>query len=238
MLSLWLSTAFAAEIYVNGTRADVMPAITMENVTVRFDTQGNCWIDAPMYKISVVPSLSAVSSPAPAPAYTPPAYTPPAAVPTPAYSSPARTYPPLPPAPVPAAPTYDGTTSLPTSSYGAAAYVAPLGVAAGSWWLVTEDNDSSGQAIDIKINGNEVRRVRSGEGQVIIDIGAFLRRGANTVEITALPGSYGGGLLAVYLGKGSDSGGTVRMDTPAVKFARRSTDSTSGTVKEYTLTVP
>lgn len=220
MFSLWISTAFAAEIYVNGTRADVMPAITMENVTVRFDSQGNCWIDAPMYKISVVPSSQAtpvyapVATTAPAPTYTP----------APTYS-PAPTY-----APVP--------TASPASTYGAAAYVAPLGVATGVWWLVSEDNDSSGQAIDIKINGNEVRRVRSGEGQVIIDIGAFLRRGSNQVEITALPGSYGGGLLAVYLGKGSDAGGTVRMDTPDVKFARRATDSSSGTVKEYTLTVP
>ena len=222
----WLGAALAGEIYVNGTRADIMPAITMENVTVRFDIQGNCWIEAPMYKISVVPGASSPSAYTPAPAAAP------------AYAAPAPAGSAYVPPTVYGAPTYSAAPLVPAASPGSASYTASSGVGSGTWWLVTEDNDSAGQAIDVKVNGNVVRRVRSGEGQVIIDIGTFLSRGANRVELTALPGTYGGGLLAVYLGKGTDAGGTVRMDTPEVRFARRATDNATGTTREFTLNVP
>jgi hypothetical protein len=290
------SMARAGEIYVNGVKADVLPVMTMQNVNVRFDERGNVYIDAPMYRVSVVSggasgtvSSSAGSSPAtssytppassshsaPAPSYSAPAPSYSASAPSysasapsysasapsysasaPSYSAPAPSY--SAPAPSYSAPTASNSasgfsapapsySSAPAPSYSAPApgydapvytATAPLGVSPGTWWLVTEDNDSAGQAVDVKVNGNVVKRVRSGEGQVIVDIGAFLRHGSNDVELVALPGSYGGGSFIVYIGRGSDSGGTVQINTPDIRWQRRSTDSGSGTTKEFTLAVP
>lgn len=237
-LALWLAAANAGDIYLNGVRADVLPVMSMENVTVRFDASGNIWIDAPMYRVSVVPSGT------PAPTYAPPAaYTPtpaPAPAPTsaPAYTtSPGYT-------PVPAiTPAY---TPSYTPTYAPAATPAsrptPVptigGLAPGGWWLVTEDNDSTGQDIEVLVNGMSVRHVRSGEPQMIVDLGDWLHHGANTVTLRAAPGTYGGGALLIYVGKGNEAGGTVRMDTPEVRYTRRAVDLGSGGEKSYSVNIP
>lgn len=222
MIGLLLAASFAraGEVYLNGVRAQGMPVMTMENVTVRFDAQGNIWVDAPQYQVTVVkggtgaPPAPAVTSPYPAPAPTP-AYAP---APTPAAYAPAPSVAP-PPAPSPAS-------------------VAGLGIAAGKWWLVTEDNDSVGQDVEVMVNGVSVRHVRSGETQAILDLGPYLRSGSNTISMRAAPGSYGGGALVVYVGKGSTSGGTVRLDNPDVRYTRRAVDLGAGGEKSFALQVP
>lgn len=213
MSLLWLAAAaLAGDVYINGIRADVLPVMSMEQVTVRFDAQGNIWIDAPTYRVTVVTPAPA---PSPAPTYAPaPAPSPaPAYAPTPA-PSPA-------PSPAPAA------TSRPASA-----------VPAATWWLVTEDNDSAGHDVEVLVNGVSVRHVRSGEAQLILDLGPWLQRGANTITLQAAPGTYGGGAFTVYVGKGSDAGGTVRLDAPDVRYTRRAVDLASGATRSFTLTVP
>jgi hypothetical protein len=71
-----------------------------------------------------------------------------------------------------------------------------------------------------------------------MDIGPFLRPGANEVQIIAQPGQPGGGLLNIYIGMGSNAGGTIRLDNPVVRYARRSSDSSEGGVRTFTVTVP
>lgn len=197
MIPALVGLALAGDVYINGVRADVLPVMSMEQVTVRFDAQGNIWIDAPTYRVSVVVGGSA-----------PPAS--PTAAPAP---------------PVPASPP-------------APAARAPGAVPAATWWLVTEDNDSTGHDVELVINGVSVRHVRSGEAQVILDVGPWLVRGPNTVTLQAAAGVYGGGALVVYVGKGSDAGGTVRMDAPDVRFTRRAVDLGSGATRTFTVTVP
>ncbi len=183
-LALVLGTALAGDIYINGVRADQPPVLTMEGVNVRFDEAGNIWIDAPLYRVTVVQA-----APRPAPAT---------------------------PAPTPAS----------------------SGVAAGVWWLVTEDNDSVGQDVEVVINGVSVRHIRSGAAQLILDVGPWLRPGTNEVSLVAAPGRYDGGALMIYVGRGETAGGTVRMDTPELRYSRRSVDLGSGGTSEFTVQVP
>ena len=55
------------------------------------------------------------------------------------------------------------------------------GVEKGVWWLVTEDNKSSGHEIDVYIDGTKIKTIKSGGAQVILDLGPHLRRGLNEV---------------------------------------------------------
>jgi hypothetical protein len=56
--------ALAGSVYINGVRADVPPEITLSNATVRFDAQGNVWVEAPGYRVQVLSPPEAVAPPA------------------------------------------------------------------------------------------------------------------------------------------------------------------------------
>jgi hypothetical protein len=184
-----ISAVFAGSVYINGVRADVLPEVTIANASVRFDAQGNVWVDAPGYKVQVLPPTEyAVARPADVPAPPPPA--------------------------------------------GASA------VTAGVWWLVTQDDASTGQVVEVVVNGSLVRRVRSGDPQVILDIGPWLRPGANLVLMNPIPGTAGGGPLNVYIGRGSNLSGTIHLDNPDVNYARRASEAGSGAVRQFTINVP
>lgn len=190
---IWLvpSLASAGNLYVNNVLVDPrsMPNVSLERVTVRFDAQGNIWVDAPGYKIEIQP-------PAPAPAFV--------VAPV--------------PQPLPAPPS-------PTS-----------GVAPARWWLVTDDGGSTGHAVEVWINGQLAQSVASGQPQRIVDVGRWLRLGANQVVVKSNSTNPTGGSLYVYLGTGSDQSGTVVMDAPTVQYGVGA--SRSGPFqREFTLTV-
>jgi hypothetical protein len=108
----------------------------------------------------------------------------------------------------------------------------------GKYWVVTEDSQSSGNTVELVINGNLVRRVASGEPQLILDIGPYLRVGDNSVTITAIPGAQpAGGPFHVYIGTGSNDSGTVRMNAPIVHFVRKASDPATGMTRQYNLPV-
>jgi hypothetical protein len=109
-----------------------------------------------------------------------------------------------------------------------------------TWWLVTEDDGSTGHTLEVLVNGTLVRRVASGQPQLILDVGAYLRRGANTVVVQGVPGgSPAGGPLSIYLGRGNTLSGTLRLDNPEVAFSARASDGAGGSpTRQYTLTVP
>ena len=171
--------ARAADLYVNGVRADGLASFEFIDVSVRIDSKGNVWIDAPSYRVEV-----------------------------------------------------DGET--------AAAPEMSEPISVGRYWLVTEDNGSKGLTIDVVVNGRAVHKLRSGDAQVIFDVGAYLQRGTNTVIINVVQSrNAGGGIFYVYLGEGSNESGTLMLDKPAITFAQQAEPSADSRVsRSFELTVP
>ncbi len=204
MMLFLASVALAGGVFVNGVRADVLPPVTLERCTVRVDAQGNIYIDAPGYKVAVTQAGDAPTA-APPGMYGAPAGLPVAGVPN---------------AGVAAVPGAGASASVVTSQPTREVRVpAP----SGTWWLVTEDARSGGQSIEVRVNGTRVRSIRSGEPQLVLDIGPWLRVGDNVVEV--LPGADAaaatGGSLSVYVGKGAPVAGVLRLDAPPVSWSRR-----------------
>jgi hypothetical protein len=104
------------------------------------------------------------------------------------------------------------------------------------WWLVTEDSGTAGHTIEIRINGQLVQTVRSGDAQRILDVARWLHVGTNEVEIRSNSVQAAGGSLYVYVGTGSDRSGTVVMDEPVVQFGVGS-DRSGPYSRTYTLNV-
>jgi len=115
---------------------------------------------------------------------------------------------------------------------------SPSAVPRGVWWLVTEDQRSSGHSIELFINGALVRRISSGEPQLILDLAPWLASGLNDITFSALPGPQpSGGVLHVYLGTGQNDAGVIRMHDPEIDYARRSSDPPSGGMQDFTISV-
>jgi hypothetical protein len=169
-------TARAGALYVNGVRADGLRDFSFTDVDVRVDAEGNVWVDAPKYKVSVA----------------------------------------------------DGEAPPPQAGQP---------VAAATWWLVTEDNGSTGHVVDVYVNGEKVKELRSGESQLILDVSPWMRTGTNVVAFHARPGTPGGGVLNLYVGRGSNDGGTLKLDQPAVSWAMRSTSPAGGENKTFEVVV-
>lgn len=111
-------------------------------------------------------------------------------------------------------------------------------VTTGHYWMVTEDHRSTGHTIEVFVNGELVRRVRSGEPQLILDLGPWLTPGSNNITFTALPGpTPGGGALHVYMGTGYNDAGVIRLQDPQIDYVRRSTDEPAGGMKDYVFSV-
>lgn len=190
---IWLLplAASAGDLYVNDTKVDprAMSNVALDEVSVRFDAQGNIFVDAPGYEVHLQGAPTA--SP-----------------------------------PLSSAPTAAGEPSP-----SASAAVAPA-----RWWMVTEDNGSTGHRIEIWLNGQLAHTVTSGQPQRIVDVGRWLRIGENQVLVKSSSTNPTGGSFYVYLGTGTDQAGTVVMDNPAVSFGVGS--SRSGPYqREYTLDV-
>lgn len=142
------------------------------------------------------------------------------------------------PASAPAASTWSAPAA-PAAPAKAATAPTGAGLAAGGWWLVTEDAGSVGQSLEVYVNEVLARRVASGEPQVLLDLGAYLHPGPNTVRIVARPPAAApAGALSVYVGRGSAAGNTVRISTIDLRYSRRAEDGLAGSVKEYTVLVP
>jgi hypothetical protein len=106
--------------------------------------------------------------------------------------------------------------------------------------VVSEDNGSANQHVDISVNGNPIRPVRSGEKPAVIDISAWLRYGANTIVFSSRPGAPEGGAgnLYVHIGKGSDQNGTLTLQQPAFTLIRRPDEAGRADVRTFELSIP
>ncbi len=224
MIWLWLTcVAFAGNVYLNGTFIDPIQVagLEMADVDVKIDPQGNIHIDAPGYKVEVMspPAPAAYGAPTPGNAAAPvtsqygaptPGGAP--AAPTPGYGAP------QPPAQPPQNSYGPAATPNGQPAPGVAPSVNANGIAKASWWLVTEDNGSGGHSIDVLINDQVAHSLRSGQAQQIVDISAFLAKGANKVTVKSNSNGASGGTLYVFIGPGNDQSGTVVMDKPEVQF--------------------
>jgi hypothetical protein len=102
-----------------------------------------------------------------------------------------------------------------------------------TWYLVSEDLASVGGAVDVYLNGAYVRRLQSGQSQVLVDLSSFVRPGPNTVKFAPVsPASQGD--LGAYIGGANGSGSTLRIDAPSVTWRA----GMSPTSQEYTFVVP
>lgn len=121
-----------------------------------------------------------------------------------------------------------------TTTTAAAPAAAPVAVAAGQHWLVTQDMGSTGQVIEVLINGTSVREIRSGQAQLILDIGPFLKAGSNVVTFRPVAGSTPGGeALKIHLGEGSNESGTLKMQNPQLSYSRTGTEPADEKSVEY-----
>lgn len=248
MLAGWItSVAMAGSVYVNGVGVDprYLAGMTLEQVDVTVDPQGNLYIAAPGYKVEVPPGMTPLGSAPSGAGYPPPgaqqgpglATANPAFAPVGAYAASA------PPVSYGVPPAAGG---LPPQAYGAPGPVYgapspmaqpyPSGIPRAKWWLVTEDKVSIGHSIEVLVNGQIVQTVKSGESQRIIDVGSFLRPGANEIECKAFSAQGNNGMMYVYLGSGQDQQGTVKMDPPQVQFGV-GTNTTFMSTRSYTLHV-
>ena len=104
----------------------------------------------------------------------------------------------------------------------------------GHHWLVTQDAGSIGQDVEVLINGTSVREIRSGQAQLILDIGQFLKPGSNVVTFRPLgTEATGGGALKIHLGLGANDSGTLKMDNPQVTYSRTGPDPAGEKSVEY-----
>jgi hypothetical protein len=108
--------------------------------------------------------------------------------------------------------------------------------AAGHWWLVTEDNGSQGHSVDVVVNGTSIKTVKSGDAQVILDIGPYLHAGSNQVHVTSNSVGAAGGTMYVYVGTGTNSSGTVVLDRPQIQYGLGAS-RTGEYSRDYTLDV-
>ncbi|MCP4807905.1 MAG: hypothetical protein GY913_24850 [Proteobacteria bacterium] len=220
-----LSTANAGNVYINGVNATGLTNFELQDVDVRLDADGDVYIDAPRYSIEVqaVPDpVAPITEPVTEPVADPVLETPEDPVPV-------------------AAPVTEPVGTVAPEIEAPAAISAPPEplVAPETWWLVTEDNGSSGHVVEVFIAGTAVATVRSGDEQLILDVSPYLAPGDNIVNLSASPADMlGGGVLNVYLGPGSNDAGTLNLAAPQLTFTRRATDDPAGTAQQLTLVVP
>jgi hypothetical protein len=227
LVALLLPTeALARSVYLNGVLIDGVRNQKFEKATVRIDDQGNVHIDAPAYSVRV----TTAPAPAPvAPAVAPVAPPPPAApVAAPAPAAPAV-------APAPAAP--------PAAPAPAPEETAPARITR-RYWLVTEQTVTgmAGYDIDLYINSQWVRRLRSGEEQVVSEITQQLQPGKNAVMFIARkqPAELRRSdspehVFRVIIGEGNEGGSRVMIDKPLIRFQRHAAQE-DDVSEEFTLT--
>ncbi|NCG20731.1 MAG: hypothetical protein GWP91_17115 [Rhodobacterales bacterium] len=238
MIWFFTAAAMAGNLFVNDVHVNPidLQGMTLEQVDVSIDVEGNIRIIAPGYKIEVI----APSAQAPAQNYGQPqqgAYPP--APQQGNYGSQQGAYPSTQQGSYGAQQPQQGAYGQVPAAPAPTNQLPPLdpGVPPATWWLVTEDGGTQGHIIEVFINDRLAHTLRSGETQRIIDVGMHLRRGSNRVLVKSTSTNAGGGALYVYVGTGSDRSGTVVMDEPIVQYGVGS--NRSGPLeREYTIDVP
>ena len=121
----------------------------------------------------------------------------------------------------------------------AGASFAPASLAK-HYFLVTEQNDGAAAQydIDVYVNSKWVRKVRSGDEQIVLDITKFLSPGANKVLFAATKRAPKAGAASSFVrfivGEGESSGAQVLIDNPLVE-CKRTAAETDNVNEEFTV---
>jgi hypothetical protein len=85
--------------------------------------------------------------------------------------------------------------------------------------------------VDIFVNSVWVKRISHEEAQTVTEIGKFLRRGRNTVHMTASKSMVGGRrsasaqhYLKIIIGEGNMGGNNVMIDNPIIEYKRKASE--------------
>ncbi len=85
--------------------------------------------------------------------------------------------------------------------------------------------------VDVFINSVWVKRISHDEAQTVTEVGKFLRRGKNTVHMTASKSMVGGRrsasaqhYLKIIVGEGNMGGNNVMIDNPIIEYKRKASE--------------
>jgi hypothetical protein len=108
------------------------------------------------------------------------------------------------------------------------------------YFLVTEQNDGATAQydVDVYVNSKWVRKVRSGDEQIVLDISRFLNPGANRLLFAATkrrgkPGTPSS-FVRLIVGEGESAGAQVLIDNPLLE-CKRTAAETDNVNEEFTL---
>jgi hypothetical protein len=111
------------------------------------------------------------------------------------------------------------------------------------YWLVTEQRDgvSAQYDLDVFINSKWVRKVKSTDDQIVMDITKMLQPGQNKVLIAATKhletgrkSTSANAFVKVIVGEGQSGGGNVMIDAPLVEYKRTAAE-TDNINEEFTV---
>ncbi|TMA28925.1 MAG: hypothetical protein E6J78_04320 [Deltaproteobacteria bacterium] len=111
------------------------------------------------------------------------------------------------------------------------------------YWLVTEQNDGAAAQydVDVFVNSKWVRKVKSGDGQMVLEITKYLQPGANKVLFAATKhleagrkSTAAGSYVKFIVGEGEAGGNNVMIDNPLIEM-KRSAAETDNLNEEFTI---
>ncbi|MDI7266888.1 MAG: hypothetical protein QME96_02710 [Myxococcota bacterium] len=234
--------ARAGKVFINGVEVTGIANQRFENVTVRFDAQGNIHVDAPGYRVQLLDGTGRGGAP---PAPTTPVYsdsgrviyTEPSSFNRPLTATTSTTVATVAPAPptAPAAPAQAVVAPPPAPQRSGPAPTK-------RYFLITQGSGGAAVAetIRVNINGLLAREIDSAGTQVIVDVTDRINLGPNSVTImsTKKPGYAPGSsssTFQVIVGEGRvEAGGRVVIDVPVVTYTRTAADAAAES-RTYTL---
>src|SRR5262249_1430238 len=131
---------------------------------------------------------------------------------------------------------------VPASAPVAAAALAPATISK-HYWMVSEDaNGAQAQYdLDVFVNSKWVRKIKSGEPQILAAITKYLHPGSQRVPSAATKKIEGGrkttgasSFVKITVGEGESGGNTVMIDNPLFE-CKRTAAETENINEEYTL---
>jgi hypothetical protein len=111
------------------------------------------------------------------------------------------------------------------------------------YWLVTEQNDGAAAQydVDVFVNSKWVRKVKSGDGQMVLEITRYLQPGANKLLFAATKRLEAGrkstaarSYLKLIVGEGEAGGNNVMIDNPLIEVKRTAAE-TDNLNEEFTI---
>jgi hypothetical protein len=125
----------------------------------------------------------------------------------------------------------------------AAPAAAPAAAITKHYWLVTDQSEPGAAQydLDLFLNGKWLRKLKSGEDQIVMEVTKLLQPGANKLLVAATKRLEGGRRSAsatanvrVIVGEGEASAGSVTIDNPLVE-CKRTAAETDNINEEFTI---